>query len=191
MIQKHTAPQLTPDGAQLLADVLEKRKAVMESEEPVVVPLDATSPRRGLPILVGLAIGAAIVGAALVWFPAPETVSTEVQGASEVSAQLSSSELAELAANIGDVTPTNDGVRSFSLRLFAGVIGSEIALDQITVSVESSDGTVADTFVRFEQSFLAADSSARATVRAEGVGSGESVAIIRLGEIEIERISLD
>lgn len=191
MIQKHTAPQLTPHGAQLLADVLEKRKAVMQPEEPRVVSLDSTSPRRGLPILVGLAIGAAIIAAALVWFPAPEPVSTEVRGASEMSAELSSSELAELTVKISDLTPTNDGVRSFSLRLVAGVIGSEIALDQVTVSVESSDGTVADTFVRFEQPFLAADSSARATVRAEGVGSGESAAIIRLGELEVERIVLD
>lgn len=191
MIQKHTAPQLTPHGAKLLAEVLEKRKAVMQPQEPMVVPLDSTSPRRGLPILVGLAIGAAIVAAALAWFPAPEPLSTEVQGASEVSDQLSASELAELTVTIGDLTPVNEGVRSFSLRVNAGVIGSELAIDQISVSVESSDGSVADTFVRFEQSFLAADSSAQATVRAEGLGSGESAAIIRLGELEVERFVLD
>lgn len=113
-----------------------------------------------------------------------------MQGAVEVASETTPTGQSQLTATIDDLSPRNGDVRTFLLRIDTGAIDSDIDVDQITVHVENDAGTRALTFVRFDEAALRSESSVMATVRVEGLDAGTSFVVVRVDDLEVERIPL-
>ncbi len=189
MTQIHTPPELTPHGAQLLADALAERQTGARASS---APTEKSSPLLGLPVILGLALGSIILGSAAVWIALDDPVAVEVRGAVEVaSTSVPPADRTQLVATVEDLSPQNGTVRTFSLRIAVGELVSGIAVDQIVVTVENSQGVPVTTIVRFDQGTLRSHSSVVANVRAEGLDSRGSSVVVQLDDVEIKRMSLD
>ena len=133
---------------------------------------------------------------------AEEVIAAEVLSESATStSRVASNELTgitpraipgELEVLVYDTAPSANGeVYSFALRLKSIAAADDIPTEDFTIRVENEDGIPAETFTRFLHDVLPVDTSALASVRAEGAAPGEQFVTVWLDDVLLERIPIE
>lgn len=196
MASEHSPPQLSPDGARLLADVLAARQSrteVPSSDEIDQAAIDRSRDRRPLravalvPLVVvagGLAAALALALGMLGESGEPN-VEAEVAGIVEL-APVSADGLSVTIDRVGDV---NDGVRLVDLTIELGPTRKSLSTDRFDFVAVDSSGQQTTTIARFVEAEVAAGDVARAMLRLEGAVVDVDLTVL-LDDVVIERLSL-
>ena len=195
MALEHTPPQLSDDGAQILADVLAARTSRIRAEsnlspagEQAVAPTRQRTKRTAMlmPLLVVLGgLGAALVVAVGIQ---RTPVSVEVAGVSEQREVVEQSDQAFVVA-VERVDPAVGAVRLLDLSIASTPSSEAVRTDRFEVRAQDAAGLPVLVISRFSERSLESGHSLLVTLRIEGADRATTLDVLLDGAV-IERVDL-
>jgi len=192
---EHTPPQLSDDGAQILADVLAARTSRIRAEsnlspagEQAVAPTRQRTKRTAMlmPLLVVLGgLGAALVVAVGIQ---RTPVSVEVAGVSEQREVVEQSDQAFVVA-VERVDPAVGAVRLLDLSIASPPSSEAVRTDRFEVRAQDAAGLPVLVISRFSERSLESGHSLLVTLRIEGADRATTLDVLLDGAV-IERVDL-